>query len=268
MIDLHLHVGWTDFSREDQAGRSPEDVKKRIETFLTAYEKQGITLSRDAGGYAQTDCRVISCAGMIDQSNYSQKEFLQKVISAPGQWVKIFATGGVGMPSETVTSPAIPEKSFKNLVNLLHHHGKKVMVHCWGGDSLTWSIETGVDTIEHGVYLTREQAAQMAEHEIPLVPTVAIYRLLAEEPELFRIPGILQERAKRACEGHSQAIRFALSAGVLIGHGTDFYADPALAEYAGYEWKMLQDYGLTKEQATAAGTSVAERILGYETLNK
>ena len=262
MIDLHLHSGWTDFFHEEQEKRSPKEIRARIETFLAKYEEKGIILSRDAGGFEGPDRRIIRCAGMVSQNNYQDGEFLKKVFSDTGEWVKIMATGGMGAPPENVTDPMIPEREFKYLVEQFHLHGKKVMVHCWGGKSLDWSIEAKADTIEHGVYLTKEQADKMAEQGIPLVPTTAIYRLLAEEPGLFHIPQILQERAKRACEGHSHAIRYALSSGVLIGHGTDFYADPDLVEYAGYEWKMLQDYGLTKEQATAAGTTVAEHILG------
>ena len=262
MIDLHLHPGWTYFNPQAQKKRSPEEIKQRIETFWKIYAEKGITLSRDAGGYEEADSRIIACAGMITQWNYDREDFLRQVLSGSGEWVKIFATGGVGAAPETVIDPLIPKEAFQNLVSRLHRHGKKVMVHCWGGDSLTWSIEAGVESMEHGVYLTEEQAGRMAEREIPLIPTTAVYRLLAEKPELFSIPKLLQEHAKRACEGHSRAIRYALSAGVLIGHGTDFYADPELAEYAGYEREVLQEYGLSEKQAIEAGTTVAERILG------
>ena len=136
------------------------------------------------------------------------------------------------------------------------------MVHCWGGPSLDWCVEEGVDTIEHGVFLTAAQAGLMAARGIPLVPTCCVYRLLAEEPALFGIGPDFRERARRACEGQVKAVSHALSEGVAIGYGTDFYSDPALAPHARDELAVLMEYGLSEEQAVAAGTSVARRILG------
>ncbi|MBQ8952970.1 MAG: amidohydrolase, partial [Clostridia bacterium] len=102
----------------------------------------------------------------------------------------------------------------------------------------------------------------LARKGIALIPTCCVYRLLAEEPALFGVGPDFQAHAQRACEGQRKAVAHALREGVVIGYGTDFYSDPALAPYARHELDVLMEYGLSEEQALAAGTSVARRILG------
>ena len=266
LIDLHLHPGWTDFFPQEREARSPAERAARIALFLKKYRENGVVLARDAGGFEgpQTDaCPVLLCAGMITGANYGDAAFFESLCRAPGAWVKLFVTGGVGAPTEAAAAPLIPEKAVRRLIRALRARGKKVMVHCWGGPSLDWCAEEGVDTLEHGVFMTETQAAILAEKGIPLIPTCCVYRLLAEEPALFGIGPEFLEHAKRACEGQARAIRFALRQGVTIGYGTDFYADPALAPYARRELDALREYGLSEAQALAAGTSVARRILGF-----
>ncbi len=264
LIDLHLHPGWTDFDPAARRRRSPEEARERIRTFLQKYAAAGIAAARDAGGCPEpcgrTGTRIVPCAGMLSGDDGEAEE--EKTLSSAAVWVKIFATGGVGAAPEAATEPTMDRARFFSLVRRLHGRGKKVMVHTWGGDSLDWCVEAGVESVEHGVYLTAGQAYGLAQRRIPLIPTTSVYRLLAEKPELFGIPETLRERAKRACAAQPQAISRALTEGVIIGYGTDFYADPALADYARYELTTLRDCGLSERQALDAGTVTARGLLG------
>lgn len=200
---------------------------------------------------------------LSSQASQIEQKLLSDVVSKSGyEWVKIFITGGVGTDKDKATEPLSSRDRFFEAVKRLHQNGKKIMVHCWGGASLDWCIEAGVETVEHAVYMTKEQAAGLAEKDIALIPTTAIYRLLAEKPELFGIPETLRENAAYACDAHAKAVGYALREGVTIGYGTDFYADPRLAEYALYEFEVLREYGLSYDEAVAAGTVSARKILG------
>lgn len=110
--------------------------------------------------------------------------------------------------------------------------------------------------------MTRKQAAGMAENGVAYVPTAAIYRLLSDEPELFGIPESIRENAAYAAEAHMNAVRYAREEGVLIGHGTDFYSDMSFIGHAYDELNTLMDMGLSFNEAVAAGTVNAFKILG------
>ena len=287
LIDLHLHAGWTDFDHAVQEKRSESEQKKRIEVFLREYRRQGIVLARDAGGLSENveekdSTRVLAGCGMLGADD-SQNDtgLIENAAVKPYSWVKIFVTGGVGMSRDDVLVPTCSRERFFRLVKYFHEHDKRIMVHCYGGAALDWCIEAGVETIEHAVYMTKEQAEKIAEknnelrsknknetypgirrkREIAVVPTTSIYRLLSEKPELFGIPDFIRENAKRAAYAQIKSVKYALDAGICIGYGTDFYADPALIPYAGYELSTLSDCGLSTEQALAAGTVNAEAIL-------
>lgn len=271
LIDLHLHAGWTDFDPADQRKRSREDTDARIRDFLRQYRAAGIVMARDAGGYdrppdaSNYSCEVLPNCGMLTGDAAANDEHaaqLEAAVKSPYQWTKIFITGGVGAGSKDVIIPNAGEAQFKTLVKRLHEHGKKVMVHCYGGASLDWCIDSAVETVEHAVYMTREQAGRMAESGTAIVPTTAIYRLLAEKPELFGIPSSIRDNAKRACDAHLRSVKYALDEGVLIGYGTDFYADNAFIDYACYELDTLRDCGLSSLQAEETATVNARRILG------
>lgn len=277
-IDLHLHPGWTDFAKADQEKRTKEEREDRIRLFLCRYREQGIVLARDAGGFAgiaeaagtnapagifseSALTRVLPNGGMLSGSDTDGKA-AEAAVKTPYSWIKIFATGGIGADADHATDPSVSREYFFRTVRKIHEAGKKVMVHTWGGETLDWCIEAGADSVEHGIYMTPEQAGRMAEKGIPLIPTCGVYRLLAEKPKIFGIGALLQERAKRAADAQLRSVPAAIRAGILIGYGTDFYADPALASYSDQELITLEDLGLTHEEAVRTGTVNAAKILG------
>jgi imidazolonepropionase-like amidohydrolase len=276
LIDLHLHPGWTDFAPEDQKGRPAEEQAERIREFLRRYREQGFALVRDAGGFADLSeeirekvlsdprcARILPNGGMLGSADRDGR-LADTAACGPFSWVKIFATGGVGAEPEKVRDPLVTRKYFFQAVRQLHAAGKRVMVHTWGGVTLDWCIETGVDSVEHGIYMTHDQAERLAERQIPLIPTCGIYRLLAEKPELFSIGPDFREHAKRAAEAQRFSVPAAIHAGVLLGFGTDFYADPALAGEVSAEWNTLMDLGLTREEILRTATENARKILGMK----
>ncbi|WP_194609143.1 amidohydrolase family protein [Clostridium vitabionis] len=280
MIDLHLHPGWTDFLPEDQARRTAEEQKTRIREFLRRYRKHGFVLARDAGGFADfsedarkeisghPDCTaILPNGGMLGNADPDGR-LAAAAAAGPFSWVKIFATGGVGAEPEHAVDPSVTREYFFRSVQKLHAAGKKVMVHTWGGVTLDWCIEAGVDSVEHGVYMTHDQAQKLAERQIPLIPTCGIYRLLAERPELFALGAAFREHAKRAAEAQRFSVPEAIRAGVLLGFGTDFYADPALADEANAELATLVDLGLSREAAMQTAVENARKILGLSSEEK
>ncbi|TVX94871.1 amidohydrolase family protein [Cohnella terricola] len=277
VIDLHTHLAWTDFDHDDQLKRDSQEIEALQAQAFEATLWTGVTSVRDAGGlssataerirrhYAQP-LSVHTCGDMLGAGDARGPEYLQQrvkeIVDSGATWVKILATGGLGSPSETVMNPVFAEEEFAAIVRAAHNLGVKVLVHAWGGPALDWSIRYGVASVEHGMFMTEDQAYRLAQSTTAFVPTVSIYRIAADPSSVLALNPVLCERAARAAEAHPNAVSYAKKAGVRMGFGTD-YATPMLHGTNLDEWDALIDCGLTRAEAWQAATSAAADILGY-----
>ena len=263
-VDFHLHVGWTDFDHADQEKRSTQNVESRIQHCLSKLSAMGFRVVRDAGGLesiraeawkpcaAAHELSVVECGGMVNGENANDNAFQDQVKNRTSRWVKIFATGGVGAPLEKVLTPTMKKETFFKLVHDYHATGKLVMVHTWGGDSLDWCIEAGVDSVEHGIYMNQRQAYELSSKNILYVPTAAIYQMLADNDNPLQVASFFAEHARPAVIAHQKAVEYCVKEGVRMTCGTDFYSDPKLLAHEYEEVFALQRYGVPKEAAWAA----------------
>ncbi|RCX21637.1 imidazolonepropionase-like amidohydrolase [Fontibacillus phaseoli] len=277
IIDLHTHLAWTDFDHTDQLKRDIQEIEEMQARALEATLRTGVTTARDAGGLLpgtaqhlvqtyQVPLRVHTSSEMLGAADAKGTihldQRLKQIYDTGAGWVKIMATGGLGAPTEKVTDPVFSEEEFSFIVRHAHEHGKRVLVHTWGGVTVDWSVDAGVESIEHGMFLTESQAGRLAESGVAFVPTTSIYRIAADPKGVLALNPVICDRAARAAEAHSNAIAYAKRAGVQIGFGTD-YATPALHGYNLQELDTLMDYGLTRAEAWQAATGNAAEILGW-----
>ena len=276
IIDLHTHLAWTDFDHEDQLKRDSQQIEAMQAQAFEATLRTGVTTVRDAGGIVpstvqhlvqqyQQPLRVHTSSDMLGAADARGIKHLEQrmaqIFATGAGWVKIMATGGLGAPTEKVVDPIFSEEEFAFIVRNAHAHDKKVLVHTWGGVTIDWSIRAGVESIEHGMFLTEDQAGRLANSEVAFVPTTSIYRIAADPKGVLALNPIICERAARAAESHSKAINYAKREGVRIGFGTD-YATPSLHGYNLQELDTLIDYGLTRREAWQSATKSAADILG------
>lgn len=263
-VDFHLHAGWTDFDHDDQEKRSMQDIESRIQYCLSELSAMGFRMVRDAGGLesirteewkqsaTEHALSVVACCGMVSGENAENNAFQTQAKTRPACWVKIFATGGVGAPPEKVLTPTMKKETFFKLVQDYHAAGKLVMVHTWGGDSLDWCIEAGVDSVEHGIYMNERQAYGLAASNILYVPTASVYQLLAADGNPMQVAPFFAEHARPAVVAHQKAVEYCVKMGVRMTCGTDFYSDPSLLAHEYEEIFALQRYGVSKENAWKA----------------
>ena len=139
-----------------------------------------------------------------------------------------------------------------------HQAGKKVAVHCIGGDGLTHCIEQGVDVIEHAYFATDEQIETLA----------ALNRWVVLTPRIFfndaRWSTVSQESVnefqynrEEVVERHQSLIR----SGVNFAVGTD----ASHGEFA-EDIILLTKLGDTTERALQAATISAARVAELDTV--
>lgn len=193
IIDLHTHLAWTDFDHADQLKRESQQIEAMQGQAFEATLRTGVTTVRDAGGIVpstvqhlvqqyQQPLRVHTSSDMLgaaDARGITHLEQRMAQIFATGAgWIKIMATGGLGAPTEKVVHPFFSEEEFAFIVRNAHAHDKKVLVHTWGGVTIDWSIQAGVESIEHGMFLTEDQAGRLANSEVAFLyllhPSIAL----------------------------------------------------------------------------------------------
>jgi len=188
--------------------------------------------------------------GGVEQIRAAVRENL----AAGADVIKIFITGTLrgprGIPS------FFSKEEIQVAVDEAHRVGIPVATHCIGGIGFEWAIETGIDAIEHGYFLT--------DHEIELL--VKSDRWLVMTPSIFFTDARIQTLPTHLIDGHlqqreevGQRMNAAVKAGVKFAVGTD-------GMHAGIaqEIQYLVDFGATPSQALMAATRHAARVCRLE----
>jgi imidazolonepropionase-like amidohydrolase len=188
--------------------------------------------------------------GGVEQIRTAVRENL----SAGADLIKIYITGTLcgpkGIPSY------FSKEEIQTAVDEAHRVGIPVATHCIGGVGLEWALEAGIETIEHGYFLTDREIDLLAKSDSWLVMTPSIFfteaRIRTLPPHL--IEGHLQHR-----DEVGQRMKAAIKAGVKFAVGTDGMHG-GLAQ----EIQYLMDFGATASQALMAATYYAAMVCGLE----
>jgi imidazolonepropionase-like amidohydrolase len=189
------------------------------------------------------------------------RKVVRLALRAGADWIKLVATGGVLANWE---GDFYPELSFEDLVAAVHEAATRhrpVMVHALGGDAIRWAVAAGARSIEHGVFLTEQDAAAMAARGCFFVPTLAIYDRLVSLARAGQLDPRRATRAIEVGEHLGEAVRIAKAAGVKIALGSDFgHRDDHGRNLS--ELALLKGAGLSSEEALLAATSHGAELCG------
>jgi imidazolonepropionase-like amidohydrolase len=186
----------------------------------------------------------------VDQIRTAVRENL----AAGADVIKIFITGTLrgpkGIPSY------FSKEEIQTVVDEAHRVGIPVSTHCIGGVGLEWALETGIETIEHGYFLTDREIELLVKSDSWLVMTPSIFftdaRIRTLPPHL--IEGHLQQR-----DEVGQRMTASIKAGVKFAVGTD-----GMHGGIAQEIQYLMDFGATANQALMAATYHAAQVCGLE----
>ena len=142
-----------------------------------------------------------------------------------------------------------------------HRFGLRVAAHAISEEGISNCIEAGVDTIEHGHFLTEAAMGKMKEKNMFWVPTLYVYRQIAEGRDL---PLYAVKKAKQIIEIHRQAFKAALASGVPIACGSDAGSPNTPHGSLINELEYMVKYGCEPFQALKAATLTAAHALGME----
>ncbi len=201
LIDMHVHIG------NCQTQPDMELYNQQLKGLMATHElilslKKGVTTVRDVAsdnkfcetlkiaakkGYIQVP-RILTTdrgicmsgghgaglSGVLEvDSPWEVRKAIRQNIREGADWIKI-------LTSHRTFTPEYTMEELNAAVDECHRVGKKICVHAGTEPALSMCIEAGFDTIEHGTYLTVEQAKTMKEKNIAWVPTIIAYAYINE----------------------------------------------------------------------------------------
>jgi imidazolonepropionase-like amidohydrolase len=174
--------------------------------------------------------------------------------------IKIAASGGVLSEADPVDVPQLTLEEMTAIVSEAHKWRRKVAAHCHGDAAARIAIEAGVDSIEHGSFLTEDTLKLMKAKGVYLVPTRLAAYWVGKEAETY--PPQIAAKARAANAAHGTMFKAALRIGVPIAFGTDAGVYPHGMN--AMEFGLMTDLGMSPAAALLSGTRESAKLLGVE----
>jgi imidazolonepropionase-like amidohydrolase len=172
--------------------------------------------------------------------------------------IKIAASGGVLSEADPVDVPQLTLEEMSAIVSEAHKWRRKVAAHCHGDAAARIAIEAGVDSIEHGSFLTEDTLKLMKTKGVYLVPTRLAAYWVGKEAETY--PQKIADKARAAAAAHGAMFKAALRIGVPIAFGTDAGVYPHGMN--AMEFGLMTDLGMSPAAALQSGTRESAKLLG------
>lgn len=166
--------------------------------------------------------------------------------------IKVYASGSFAQGGRVRRQFTVEE--LRAIVDEAHAAGLKVAAHAYGEEAIANCVEAGVDSIEHGIGLTRDLAEKMKEKGIFYVPTLAAYVGSETTGSLER-----REMVRRHLK---EDVLVAAQAGVKIVCGSDFVGSESDPHGENHREILYLAERIGNAQALRAATSLAAECLG------
>jgi len=174
--------------------------------------------------------------------------------------IKITATGGVLSQAKNGANPQFTLEEIAAIVAAAQDYGYRVAAHAHGAEGMKRAVEAGVNSIEHGTYMTEEIMKLMKKKGTWYVPTISAGKFVAQKA---KTAGYFSElvRPKAIAIGPQIQDTFAKAydLGVKIAFGTD----TGVAAH-GDNWQefgFMVEAGMPMLKAVQSATKNAAQLL-------
>lgn len=247
------------------AGYADVDLKRAINRGIipgprmqVATRALDVTGAYPLLGYAP-DVPVPHGVQVVDGPDNARKA-VREQISYGADWIKVYSDRSYFVRPDGVLDdiPTFTMDELRAIVDEAHRQHHKVASHAMALNGVHNSVEAGVDSIEHGNYITDADLKTMVQRGIYYIPTIYVGEYVAQ--------GRAAAGAKvwlDMIKIHGETFHRALNAGVKIVFGTDvggfdWGIDPAI------EFPLMVKYGMTPVQAIRSATTTSAEMLGMQ----
>jgi imidazolonepropionase-like amidohydrolase len=174
--------------------------------------------------------------------------------------IKICASGGVLSESDPVDVPQLTSEELRAIIGEAHNWNRKVAAHSHGDAAAKLAVEAGVDSIEHGSFLTTPTLQLMKQKGVYLVPTRMTQVWVLDKADTY--PPKIGAKARAAGASHSAMFKNALKIGTPIAFGTDAAVYPHGMN--AQEFGDMVDLGMSPSAALLASSQGSAKLLGID----
>jgi imidazolonepropionase-like amidohydrolase len=170
--------------------------------------------------------------------------------------IKIMPSGGVLDESASADNPQMTLEEIKAVVAAAHDYGYTVAAHAHGAEGIRRAVLGGVDSIEHGTFMSDEDMKLMKEHGTWYVPTIIAGKYvqeMASKPGYY--PPQVAAKAMKVGPIIQATAGKAYRAGVKIAFGTDAAVYPHGQNAK--EFKYMVDAGMPPMYVLQAATTLS-----------
>lgn len=276
LVDAHAHLAGGNIA--EMQGAADEEQLILARTNAAAQLDGGVFLVLDKGSKTDITLRILEeplsarpdlqMAGSIIRSpdgyypdfgvetdEAGLADAVRSAAQGPATWVKVIGDWprkGVG------PVPNFSEGGLRSAVAVAHKAGCRVAIHTAAPDTASMAVQAGVDSIEHGLFLTDEDLKALGARGGAWVPTIFAMEELRDMLGAERSGGKLLTRGLgNVADLLPRAERY----GVTVLAGSDI-AMPHGA--VALEASKLVEYGLSSAAAIAALTNAAYDYAGVE----
>lgn len=295
-IDCHVHfLGSSSHGGGDYDNENREIANVVCEGVAHAQQllKAGVVACRDLGSYRGyvlgirdainkglfQGPRILACGYAICSTGGHGYEIsyevdgvdemlraVRQVVKDGADVVKLMVSGGVNSPGPEPGPCELTYEEIKTGIETAHNWGRKVGVHTHGNTAIRRCVEAGVDSIEHGVFMTEDIMDMMVERGTFLVPTLcapyyAVHEGIKREPN-----NPDHKKSRDVLQRHRDVLKRCSEKGVKIAMGTDAGCPFNPYEAAAHEMVLMVMAGLTPKQALDAGTRGGAELLDLKDL--
>ena len=190
----------------------------------------------------------------------------RRQIMLGAKWLKLMISRGIASSGDIRASDMTVEE-MRAATDVAHRQGVKVAAHTGSPQATLEALEAGVDSFEHGYFLTEDVFRKMKAQGAWYVPTIVVSQSGAMEffQKIGSPPSYLA-RVKQVGQAHWAALQAAIRTDVNIAMGSDqFPYEPNEGTVASVrEIELYRDAGMTNLQALRTATVNAARMLGAE----
>ena len=302
LIDAHAHV----FVEPPVPAEGAEPLRPGVTAHLVAARLRevlagGVTTLRDVGSYGDEVLtarqavrygafrapRLLTCGRIVSATAPGARSFpgmyreadgpddvrraVREQVRRGADFVKVMSTGARSVELEDPDPAQLTRPEMAALIEEAHRLGYRVAAHAEGLAGTELAVALGVDTVEHGMYLSRrpDLLDAMAAAGQVLVPTLSCFYGVAglgdrigagppQGPSTWQRE--LVDLARYNLDEADRTLRAARAAGVPIALGHDWqpFGD------VGVELARMVHHGLTLVEALTAATGGAARALGLD----
>ncbi|KPH63459.1 MULTISPECIES: metal-dependent hydrolase family protein [Pseudoalteromonas] len=217
----------------------------------------------DLHGYRKEVSDVMTSSLGVCNGADDCRRAVRNVIKNGADVIKITATGGVLSNTAAGVNQQLSDDELAAIVDTAHHLGRKVTAHAHGTQGINAALKAGVDSIEHGSYLTKESMELFNKTNAYLVPTLLAGATVSKEVlSNPNMPTAIADKVREVAPKMEASFKLALKNKVNIAFGTD--SGVSRHGLNADEFVLLVKYGMSEKQAIMSATVDAAKLLGQQ----